>query len=122
MAHLHDTTEQPARLSITDSTTAGVRVLTLSGEIDADNIHLLRQALTCVDAGARMVLDLGAVTFMDSSAISVLAVAHRGVAGADGWLRMAALSAPVERVVTIVGLDTIIPCYPTLPDALADAV
>lgn len=33
--------------------------------------------------------------------------------------RMAALSAPVKRVVTIVGLDTIIPCYPTLREALA---
>lgn len=31
---------------------------------------------------------------------------------------MAALTAPVERVVTLVGLDTIIDCHPTLAQAL----
>ncbi|MFJ7305242.1 STAS domain-containing protein [Streptomyces sp. NPDC099088] len=79
-----------------------------------------RRALAAEDGSpTQTVLDLGAVTFMDSSAISVLAAAHRDAAAAGGELRMAALTAPVARVVGIVGLDTIIPCYPTLPEALA---
>ncbi|MGW6263283.1 STAS domain-containing protein [Streptomyces sp. NPDC055085] len=117
---MHETADQPARLSITHATTAGMRVLELSGEIDADNADILRQALMAEDgAPSQTVLDLGAVTFMDSSAISVLAAAHRDAAAVGGQLRMAALTAPVARVVGIVGLDTIIPCYPTLPEALA---
>ncbi|MET9896235.1 STAS domain-containing protein [Streptomyces sp. NPDC006465] len=107
---MHDTAEQPTRLSITHTATAGMRVLALSGEIDAANVDLLRQALQTDHGGpAQTVLDLGGVTFMDSSAISVLAAAHRDAAAADGWIRMAALSAPVKRVVEIAGLDTIIP-------------
>ncbi|MFD6497826.1 STAS domain-containing protein [Streptomyces sp. NPDC059944] len=119
---MHDTADQPqpARLSITHVTTAGVRVLGLSGEIDADNADILRQALRPdEDASSQTVLDLGEVTFIDSSAISVLATAHRDATAAAGGLRMAALTAPVARVVGIVGLDTIIPCYATLPEALA---
>ncbi|MEU8788245.1 STAS domain-containing protein [Streptomyces sp. NPDC048643] len=117
---MHDTADQPARLSITRTDTAGMRVLALSGELDADNADILRQALRADDGiPSQTVLDLGDVTFMDSSAISVLAAAHRDAAAADGGLRMAALSAPVKRVVEIVGLDTIIRCYSTLPQALA---
>lgn len=35
---------------------------------------------------------------------------------------MTALTSPVKRVVELVGLDTIITCYPTLPEALVKAV
>ncbi|WP_406368535.1 hypothetical protein OG788_45735 [Streptomyces sp. NBC_00647] len=48
----------------------------------------------------------------------VLAAAHRDADAAGGWMRMAALSQPVRRVVEIVGLDTIITCCPTLAQAL----
>ncbi|WP_392973098.1 STAS domain-containing protein [Streptomyces sp. LN245] len=116
---MHETAEQSGRLSINRSITADIRVLVLSGEIDADNVGLLAEALQIDGNGpVQLVLDFSAVTFMDSSAISVLAAARRDATSADGWIRMAALTAPVQRVVEIVGLDTIIPCYPTLSQAL----
>ncbi|MFE9812007.1 STAS domain-containing protein [Streptomyces sp. NPDC005227] len=106
-------------MSITQTTTGGIRVLALAGELDADNAGALRQALRIEEESARLtVLDLGGITFMDSSAISVLAAARRDADAAGGWLRMAALTAPVERVVELVGLDTIIACYATLAEAL----
>ncbi|MER5387300.1 hypothetical protein ABT040_45005 [Streptomyces sp. NPDC002688] len=48
----------------------------------------------------------------------VLAAAHRDADAAGGWIRMAALTQPVRRVVEIVDLDTIITCCPTLAQAL----
>ncbi|MFD9584917.1 STAS domain-containing protein [Streptomyces sp. NPDC059980] len=117
---MYDTDEQSARLSITQTTSIGIRVLVVSGEIDADNVRPLRQALAIGEGDpSRTVLDLGAVTFIDSSGIGVLAAAHRDAEAAGGWIRLAALSTPVERVVRVVGLDTIIACYPTLAQALA---
>ncbi|MFE2537810.1 STAS domain-containing protein [Streptomyces sp. NPDC059371] len=65
----------------------------------------------------RRVLDLSAVTFMDSSAINVLVLANRDANATGGWLRMAGLTEPARR--EIVGLDTVIPCYSTLTQALA---
>ncbi|MCX4993154.1 MULTISPECIES: STAS domain-containing protein [unclassified Streptomyces] len=80
----------------------------------------LRQALEIGADGStgRLVLDFSGVIFMDSSGISVLAAARRDAASAGGWIRMASLRAPARRVVEIVGLDTVIPCYPTLSRAL----
>ncbi|MGW3818775.1 STAS domain-containing protein [Streptomyces sp. NPDC005046] len=119
MADIRDNAERPARLSVAETPAAGIRVLVLSGEIDTDNVDLLRQALRIDGNGrAQLVLDFSAVTFMDSSGVNVLVAAHRDAASGDGWIRMAALTTPVQRVVEIVGLDTIIACYPTLPQAL----
>ncbi|MFD6824656.1 STAS domain-containing protein [Streptomyces sp. NPDC060085] len=121
MADIQDPAGLPARLSITQTSSDGIRVLTLGGEIDADTVGGLREAL-CFDGTAtssRTVLDFGAVTFMDSSGVNVLVAAfHKSWADGD-WIRMAAPIEPVWQVVDIVGLDAIIPCYPTLPEALA---
>ncbi|MFE2536706.1 STAS domain-containing protein [Streptomyces sp. NPDC059371] len=120
MADIHHSEGQPSRLSITQTTVAGIRVLAVAGELDADNVGILRQAL-CIEedsVSALTVLDMGAVSFMDSSAINILVAANRDASAAGGQLRMAALSEPVQRVVEIVGLDTIIACYPTLAQAL----
>ncbi|MFJ7969670.1 STAS domain-containing protein [Streptomyces sp. NPDC096324] len=120
MADIHHPVEQPARLSITRTTADGIRVLALAGELDTDTAGTLRQGLRpeeeCLPP--LTVLDFGAVTFMDSSAINVLVAAHRDATAAGGWIRMAALTEPARRVVEIVGLDTIIACHPTLAQAL----
>lgn len=47
-----------------------------------------------------------------------LAAARRDAVTADGWIRLAVLTEPVQRVLEIVGLDTIIACHPTLAQAL----
>ncbi|MFF3001043.1 STAS domain-containing protein [Streptomyces sp. NPDC057950] len=118
---MQDTLEQPIPLSITQTTTAGIRILVVGGEIDHDNADQLRQALHVdADAPARFVLDLSAVTFMDSTAISILVVANNTAGEAGGWLRLAAMSESVQRVVEIVRLDTVLTCYLTLSQALAD--
>ncbi|TXS69650.1 anti-sigma factor antagonist [Streptomyces sp. me109] len=121
VADMQDTTEQPIPLSITQTAAGGIRVLVVSGEIDHDNVDQLRQALRVgVGGDPRAVLDLGGVTFMDSSAINVLVVAFNTAEAAGGWIRLAALTEPVQRVVEIVGLDTVLACYPTRDQALAD--
>ncbi|MEU3248875.1 MULTISPECIES: hypothetical protein [unclassified Streptomyces] len=55
---------------------------------------------------------------MDAGAINVLAAAQRDAVSADGWTGLASLRAAVQRVVEIVGLDTVVPCHPTLRQAL----
>ncbi|MFD6492515.1 STAS domain-containing protein [Streptomyces sp. NPDC059944] len=119
MADIHDPIEQPARLSITQTSVNGARVLALAGELDADNADILRDALHLEPGFDELtVLDVEKITFLDSSAINVLVTARRNAEAAGGRLRMAALTDPVRRVVEIVGLDTIIACYPTLAEAV----
>jgi anti-anti-sigma factor len=67
-----------------------------------------------------VVLDLAAVTFLDSTTINVVLRAH-GVLGPR--LRLAALSPFVERVLGITGISDLLPVFPTVGEALeADAV
>ncbi|MFI9809154.1 STAS domain-containing protein [Streptomyces sp. NPDC052301] len=99
--------------------TDGIRVLTVAGEVDHDTGGQLRQALEAPGtARPRVVVDLRQVTFMDSSGINILLIAHRDVTGAGGWLRLAAPTETVLRTLQLVGVDEVIPCRPTLSDAL----
>ncbi|MDH6223078.1 MULTISPECIES: STAS domain-containing protein [Streptomyces] len=98
-----------------------ISVITLHGDIDYHNIDHLRDVLLFPHgaAAARTVISLSAVTFIDSSGINAFITAHHAAQGSGGWLRLAGPFKSVMHVIRIVGLDGIIPCYPTLQQALA---
>jgi stage II sporulation protein AA (anti-sigma F factor antagonist) len=97
-----------------------VHVLTLACEIDHTTAHTFRQALT-PDGGCprHAVIDFRNVTFMDSSGINVLVAVNNTTRARGGRLRLADVAPPVLDVLHIVGLDDVIPLYPTLSGALA---
>ncbi|MGW2836141.1 STAS domain-containing protein [Streptomyces sp. NPDC001286] len=101
------------------TTADGIRVLTLAGEIDHHTGATLRQALdTSSTPLTRVVIDMGQVTFMDSSGINILIHAHQDLTQAGGWLRLAAAGPSVMRTLRIVGVDALIDCHDTLHQAL----
>jgi len=112
--------DQPDQLSVEQSAIDGIRVVTVCGEIDHTVKDVLSEALLPPDTatGTRTVIDLGGVTFMDSSGISVLIGAYQTLSDAQGWLRIAGAQESVLRVLQIVGMDALIDCYPGVPDAL----
>ncbi|GAA2733194.1 STAS domain-containing protein [Streptomyces nogalater] len=112
---------RPEPLEVVSTAADGVSVVTVSGEIDHTSVDPLVQAL---DTGAlgtrpRVVIDMRDVTFMDSSGINVLLAARLDLASTGGWLRLAGPRDSVMRTLEIVGVDTLIPCYPSLREALA---
>ncbi|MFF6914377.1 anti-sigma factor antagonist [Streptomyces sp. NPDC012466] len=112
---------QPARLSVVSTDTDGIRVLTLTGEIDRDTGQALRQALDASGAPRpRIVVDLSRVTFMDSTGINIFVAAHRTLTEAGGWIRLAAPTEAVMRLLQIVGVDAVIDCRDTLRQALGN--
>ncbi|MEV7167268.1 STAS domain-containing protein [Streptomyces microflavus] len=110
---------EPGHLTVTRAVSGGIGVVTASGEIDHESVGQLREAL--LPGGApepgRVVLDLGAVTFMDSSGINVLVAAYHALKDTQGWLRLARPPAPVLRIIELVSLDTVLGCYPTVEQA-----
>jgi anti-anti-sigma factor len=98
----------------------GIRVLTLSGEIDHGVTDIFSKALLSFDDATppRTVVDLSGVTFMDSSGINALITAHQAMSNAQGWLRIAGAQPSVLRVLELVGLDDVIDCHPTVEQAL----
>jgi anti-anti-sigma factor len=112
--------DRPDGFSVERTVVDGVLVVTVQGEIDHDVKDVLSEALMSEDGMVlppRIVADLSGVTFMDSSGINVFVAAYQQVNGA-GWLRIAGAQATVLRVLALVGVDALIPCHPTVEQAL----
>jgi len=81
----------------------GATVLVVTGELDLATAPKLRTALA--EASGSVRLDLGAVTFLDSSAISVLVDAKQRLDKAGGALVLHSLAGQTRRVLEIAGLE-----------------
>ncbi|MBL1110453.1 STAS domain-containing protein [Streptomyces sp. 5-8] len=112
---------RPEPLAVVSTATGGVTVVTVTGEIDHTSTGPLIRALAlgALDARPHVVVDMRHVTFMDSSGINVLLAARLDLTSAGGRLRLAGAQDSVRRTLEIVGVDTVIPCFPSLPEALA---
>ena len=102
-------------------TVNGVAVVTAPVEIDITTAEQLRTVL--LDAGsdghATVVVDMTQTRFCDCSGLSVLVRAHRRAMAEGGGLRLVLpADGPVVRVVTVTGLDRLIPCFGSLGLAL----
>ena len=100
----------------------GMRLVTLRGELDAHDAPGLRETFASAFDGApapvTVVLDLGQVTFLDSTVLGSIVGLLRRVREADGELRVVLPSAQAFRIFEITGLDTILDTYPTRAAAL----
>ncbi|MEW1905507.1 STAS domain-containing protein [Streptomyces sp. NPDC086147] len=117
----NEKTDQAERLSVAHHVVDGIRVVTLRGEIDHTAKDTLADVLTTQDDAAlppMVVADLAGVTFMDSSGINAFILAHQHLTGAHGWLRIAGAQDAVQRVLGLIGVDTVIDCHPTVEQAL----
>ncbi|KMS65765.1 anti-sigma factor antagonist, partial [Streptomyces leeuwenhoekii] len=54
-----------------------------------------------------------------SSGINALITAHQAAEAGGVWLRLAAPQQAVRRVLELVGVDALIPSYPSVAEALA---
>ncbi|HEX5936128.1 MAG TPA: STAS domain-containing protein [Actinomycetota bacterium] len=110
----------PASIAVTHD--ADLVVVTIDGEIDLANASELEgEILGAVPNGAAgLVLDLGALTYLDSRGVRLLL----SVAGRLGWRGQGfALAAPAEsrcrRVLTLAGADGAFPSGSSVGDASA---
>lgn len=93
------------------------------GEIDLATAPDLRQALAeAVDRpGPRLVVDLTAVTFMDSSGLNLLLGAWRATQAFGGDIRLVGACNGVRRVIDIMQVDRILPNHATVAAAVLDS-
>jgi anti-sigma B factor antagonist len=108
-------------ITVAEPTGDGVTVVRLSGELGADTVLPLQEALTAlVDRQAyRIVVDLSELAFCDSIGLSSFVEAHRRGSAAGGWVRLAAPNPFMVRVLGVVGLLGRLPVYTTVAGAMA---
>ena len=84
-------------------------VETLRSALDAAIVETLSAALDGMDNGARLVLDLRGLSFIDSSGLHLL-VALDQRARRDGvQLTLLAPAAPIDKAIRLCGLDQTLP-------------
>jgi anti-sigma B factor antagonist len=88
----------------------GIAVLTPHGDLDMETSPSLVDAATReVTGGAhRIVVDLSAVTFVDSSGVGALVMLWRTVGERPGGFAIATPSKPVQSVLETTGIDRLL--------------
>jgi anti-sigma B factor antagonist len=100
-------------------------VISVTGEIDLFTAPEFKQRVSApIDAGrTRLVVDLTATTFIDSSSLGVLIGAHRRLRRLNGSLAIVCSSDPILKTFRITGLDGVFTIVSSLEEALdGDAV
>ena len=101
------------------SSTSALAVIAPEGEIDLHSSPQLKaqfDAMLSVNP-PRILVDLGAVTYMDSSGLAVLIEAMQRAQSAGGWFALCSLRDTVRSVFTIARLDQVFRIFPDRADA-----
>ena len=93
-------------------------VETLRTALDAAVAETLRAALDGMESRARLVLDLRALSFFDSTGLHLLVALDQRAKREGFQLTLLAPKAPVDRAIQLSGLDQVLPFV--APDDAAD--
>jgi anti-sigma B factor antagonist len=101
--------EQPD-LNIEVTRGDAVTTVSVGGELDLASVGQLRSALTdLIGRGeVRLAVDLGGVTFCDSTALGVFVGAHRRVTAAGGGIEFREPPPTLRNLLVVSGLDQIL--------------
>jgi anti-sigma B factor antagonist len=99
----------PVGLAIAVWSEGPTTVVRPSGEIDVANAADLKRCVTSIveQGGTDIVIDLGRVTFVDSTGLSTLVSSLKLVQRTHGRLRLSHVTREVERVLALTGLNEV---------------
>lgn len=97
-------------------------VLTLRGSLDVDTAPVLKANLARLteQAQPRIVVEVAGLDFCDSMGVGVLVSAHGRAQENGGWVRLAAPSGFLHRLLETLGLTEFLTAYPDVEAALAE--
>lgn len=97
----------------------GRNVIALQGEVDLERAPGVRRLLLgCVDQGRDMLVDLSAVSYIDSSGIANLIEALQSAKTNGLRFALVSVSEQAKRVLKLARLDTVFVIYDDLDSAL----
>lgn len=103
----------------------GLTILSVVGEMDLSNAADLKTVIEeQLSAGiiSKLIIDLGKVSYLDSSGIGILVASFTKVRKAGGSLKLANLSETVRETLKLTNLIEFFEVYDTLEDALKSFV
>jgi anti-sigma B factor antagonist len=119
-SHLSPPSSAPSRLSVTHHDLGyGTCEVTIAGEIDLASAPNLKAALMGLfrDGHRGFVLEVSGVTHIDSTGLGVLIAFDRRI-HTEGMLTIARAGSAVTKLLTLTGLDSHFPTFPTVDEAV----
>jgi anti-anti-sigma factor len=107
---------------IVSETHEGLPVARIEGEVDMTNANSLGDRLRglLTNRSVALIVDLGPTTYLDSSGVTLLFGLSEELRRRQQQLHVVVPeSSPLGRVLTITGIDQVVPTHPTLAAALA---
>jgi anti-anti-sigma factor len=99
----------PAPFTVSSDSSPGVVTVVVSGEVDLDTAPTVRdEILRHLHAGVSVHLDLGDVTFMDSSGLHVLLATNRRASLVGAELQLVRVSPRVQRLLELTGSEAVL--------------
>jgi anti-anti-sigma factor len=107
-------------LSLETDNRQDVSVMKVKGRVDSESTPELDDALTQLLQQNRnkIVLNLQGVDFISSAGLRAIVKAFQAAQKADGGLRLASVSNPVEVVLRTVGMMQMLQMYPSEQEAI----
>lgn len=102
---------EPGEFSMSSARTGGTHTIRLTGELDlvnADAVQAELERVEATDAGA-IVVDLSALTFMDSTGVRLVLSAHARSRADSNRLSLVRGPTSVQRVFELCGVEDLLP-------------
>ena len=98
----------------------GASVVALTGDVDLQTSPAVRQKLLeCLEKSKRVVADLGAVSYIDSSGVASLVEAFQVSRKKGATFALASVSPAAMRVLSLARLDKVFTIHPDVAAATA---
>lgn len=98
-----------------------VTVVKVTGAVDGSSVDLFKAELSpvCSLPGARVLLDCGQLTYLNSTSIGLLMKFQRGLVVSRGRLALCALNSTLVRTLELLQIGKSLHLFPTRAEALA---
>ena len=108
------------KLTTTERSCGCVRVISLSGDLDRKSLPAVRTTLehAAESDGARLLLDLDEVTFIDSSGLGYLIELLERLEKKGGNLKIARLNAYMTGIFKLLNLHEVLEVYDDIDEAV----
>ncbi|MEP6761120.1 MAG: STAS domain-containing protein [Sporichthyaceae bacterium] len=107
-------------LQVSTARRGSFTVVTVAGDVDLDTAGSLSDEVATAthEETPHLVIDLGGVTFLDSSGLKVLVATNKRTEQAGGSMVLVAVPRVVMRVLTVTALDRVFAIYDTVDDVV----
>lgn len=100
-------------LTFENATVGAWNILSVAGELDMHTSPALQERLDALSVGEapKVALDLSDVPFMDSSTLGILVACLKRLQQRGGALALVGVAGSPQKVLSITGIDRVIPVY-----------